>query len=503
MRFPILVSTLVSIFAGCGTDTYLIVTVDAPGAVHDVTKLEVSETDNPDSKVGALSFRGSKFPVTFSMSGLRRTGSVDLTINAFSNAGLVVGTGHGQAQLDTGHAMIHLDATDFVVNSDFTQDQFLTQESDAVGTQLAATPTGRWIAAFSSSCTSCDVFARRFDANGIALTSADADGTDAFRVTTMTDLRGTAAPAVATSRENSIVVWAFDDTNNGNGSGVACRGIDPQGSQTASEQHIAFENAASVDAAPLADGNFSLSWLAQLTPPEVHTMVVRPDCTTPSPNPIPVSAPAKGNIFHSAHIASNGNAVIYAWIVDGNVHFRVGDGQGTFSPESSIAAPSAEPFSQVRVAAMGTGFAVAVRTAATVSSMPGSIAIYRATEMGALVPDPIVITNQSGSNASTGQVGFGIATRNDGAVMLVWQQCDDGSSGACVNRLDVFGRLVRPDGNLAGTPFLIPTTTAGNQSEPSVAALDGAFVVAWNDASMTDPDTSSAAVRARIIYPSL
>jgi len=52
-----------------------------------------------------------------------------------------------------------------------------------------------------------------------------------------------------------------------------------------------------------------------------------------------------------------------------------------------------------------------------------------------------------------------------------------------------------------GEPFLIPTSTVGNQVNPSVVGLLDGFATAWNDASKTDPDVSGTAVRARVIYP--
>lgn len=50
-----------------------------------------------------------------------------------------------------------------------------------------------------------------------------------------------------------------------------------------------------------------------------------------------------------------------------------------------------------------------------------------------------------------------------------------------------------------GHEFLVNTTTASHQCEPAVTGLaDGRFVVAWTDASQTDGDTSSWAVRAQV-----
>ena len=47
--------------------------------------------------------------------------------------------------------------------------------------------------------------------------------------------------------------------------------------------------------------------------------------------------------------------------------------------------------------------------------------------------------------------------------------------------------------------FLINTTTANNQSEPTITALpDGRFVVVWRDDSFTGGDISGTAIRGQV-----
>src|SRR5262249_33785924 len=91
---------------------------------------------------------------------------------------------------------------------------------------------------------------------------------------------------------------------------------------------------------------------------------------------------------------------------------------------------------------------------------------------------------------------FGVTTRADGVVMVVWHVCE-AVAGTC----DVLGSVVRADGTAASEPFNLATTTQGDQFAPSVVAIPNAFVAAWDDASAADPDHSGVAVRARILYP--
>lgn len=499
MRSVFLISGL-AISAGCSSDSYLVVTVEAQPAIHEVAKLEVTRFGEDPPQVQTLALLNFKFPVTFSISGVGQSGTLDLGVKALSVDDVPLGAARSQLSLDASEATMVLEAADFVVNSDFEDDQFLTEENDSVGRQLTSTVLGDWTLAFNTTCSACDLFGRRYNAAGEPLFSSDADGPIAFRVTTRPSQRGSATPAIASSKLNSIIVWDFADLTDG-ASGVACRGLDERGSATAGQLVVSSETATGVDVAPLPDGNFAVTWLAQQLNSEVHMMTVRPDCTTPMAAPIIISTPERERP-RGAHVASNDTALLYGWILGASTRLRAGTADGMLLDGFQIDPPPGSTIEQVRLAPMGTGFAVALRVASINRAMPGSIILYRTNATGALLPGPpTLITDQSGSNTSTGRVGFGIATRGDGATLVVWHQCDDGSSAACSNRLDVYGRVVRADGTVVGEPFSIPTTTEGNQRNPSVTAIDGAFAVAWTDESMASPDTSGSAVRARLIYP--
>ena len=69
---------------------------------------------------------------------------------------------------------------------------------------------------------------------------------------------------------------------------------------------------------------------------------------------------------------------------------------------------------------------------------------------------------------------------------------------------DAFGDAVKAqifnaDGSKSGSDFLVNTTTASHQLQPTVTALpDGRFVAAWSDQSVTGGDLSGWAIRAQI-----
>ena len=80
----------------------------------------------------------------------------------------------------------------------------------------------------------------------------------------------------------------------------------------------------------------------------------------------------------------------------------------------------------------------------------------------------------------------------------MWHACGaNGDGQGC----GVFARVLRPSGAPVRDVFGLATTTISDQTNPSAAALPGAFAVAWGDTSAMAPDTAGSAVRARVIYP--
>ena len=141
-------------------------------------------------------------------------------------------------------------------------------------------------------------------------------------------------------------------------------------------------------------------------------------------------------------------------------------------------------------------FALAVRWGATSGMGPGKIELYLLSTTG-ILSAPLLVTDQSGSDFASNKA-FGLASRSDGTLMVVWHTCPEGP-GSC----DVFGSFVNPSFANASAPFVVPTNTASDQVNPSVAAHGDVFVTAWTDSSGVAPDTSGTAVRARITEPEL
>ncbi len=88
----------------------------------------------------------------------------------------------------------------------------------------------------------------------------------------------------------------------------------------------------------------------------------------------------------------------------------------------------------------------------------------------------------------------------NGRFVIVWS--DQSATGSDTSGSAIRAQVFNGDGTKAGDEFLVNTTSGGNQDEASVSALaDGRFVVSWTDASATGGDTSGDAIRGQIFDP--
>jgi hypothetical protein len=393
-----------------------------------------------------------------------------------------------------------LETTDFVVNTDYAEDQFPSNYYAAHGSQIAAAADGTWAVVYSDRCNfgvPCHMMARRFDSSGRALTSRVAASTNGFPVSNLlTDASST--PAVAIAGTTTAAVWDFADQQS-TLVGVSCRSLDAMGGALADERTLATDPGTDeVTIAPLSNSNFVATWSALITNRVVRSAIVKPDCTLLGGVATVSTVPGADRVAVAA--SGSPSKVMYAWWLNGDVHVRLADNVNAFSTADAVFLPktTTDAIEFVRVAPFGTGFAVLVRWISLASATgPGRIDLYRTNLAGAVLGAPILVTTRTGTDLESSEQ-FGVATRLDGVMMVVWHSCFNNGDGAGCG---VFGRAFRPDGSPLGDEFTIPTTTQGNQINPSVAALPDAFVVTWKDDSGQPPDVSGSAVRARIVYP--
>src|SRR5690606_26647572 len=158
---------------------------------------------------------------------------------------------------------VMLDSADFVVNALYANNQFLSNDFEAVGLQLAASGNGNWTTVFREDCNPCSVLARRFDATGKPVRSELAAGDTQFPVSTELTTSG-AIPAVASVNGTTLAVWDFFEPGGG-AQGIACRALNEQGAGNASQLTLSTDSADVVTIAPLTNGNFVVTWQTFMT----------------------------------------------------------------------------------------------------------------------------------------------------------------------------------------------------------------------------------------------
>ncbi len=486
--------------AACGSDdSYIIVTVNGRAAVHDATKLRVTLSNTGTMLTDELPLEQKPFPVTFSIAAPGRSGDLGIQVDALGPDGLLVGRGETTSSLAEPSASVMLETADFVINTDYADDQFPSDDFEAHGFQVAAATDGTWTAAYRDRCLApCNMFARRFDKTGRPVSTQLAAGTNGFPISTQLTA-ALATPAIATAGATTAEVWDFNDPV-GATSGVACRSINASGVGIPSQTTVATDASTDVvSIAPLSNGNFAVAW-SVITTGVIRAAIVKPDCSV-------LSAATTVSTTAGAHrgaVASTGQTqgtVMYAFVIDGGIRVRLANNTNTYASPTDIQflpKTANEVVESVRVAPLGTGFAILVRWAlATGSVGPGRIELYRTTNTGAVIGSSILVTTKSGSDFGSSEA-FGVATRSDGVLMVVWHSClTNGDGSGC----GVWGRAFRDNGTPVGAELVIPTTTTGDQTNPSVAALDDSFAVVWKDDSGTTPDIAGSAIRGRIIYP--
>lgn len=494
------------VLAACGGDPYVVVTVNARPAVTGADSLTVTLQNAGATRTDVLELDGRTFPVTFSVDPSGRSGTLGITVEADA-MGSAVGLGSSTIEVGDKKATVLVDTVDFVVNTDFSMDHFLSMNYEANGLQLATDSNGVWSAGFRDNCNgtdSCNVYGRRFNADGTPQSTVAADGTNQFLLTTDLTYEFTTA-AVATTGSTTLVVWDFQETvGSPPATGVACRALDGSGDPGQGQLQLGSDAATSVSIATLSNGTFAVAWEIGAPPTAaIRTVITQPDCTavgsvtTVSTTEGTTTGPA------TADVAANGSAVLYAWITDGNVYVRPASNTGPSGTADIklISATADYEASSVRLAPLGSGFGLVLRSVNPSGMGAGKIELFQLGATGSLAnPTAQLITDQSASDFASGQQATGVATRaSDGELLIVWHVCDgEGDPTSC----QVFGQQASSDGALVGGTFNLSTSPKAGQAAPSVTALpDGSFAAAWNDASDLAPVTSGYAVRARILYP--
>jgi hypothetical protein len=480
--------------SGCGGDGgAIVVTVTGRPATHDVAKLEVTLTHESMSQSQVFDLDGRALPVTFSVTTSGRSGPITIAARGLDAGDREVARGNTISDAGADSADLVLDPSDFVVNTEFAGGQFLNADFETTGFQIAATTSGLVTIGFRDDCpvTACNQFGRRFDANGIAVSTDLGAGTNQFRWNEI-DGMGVAHLGMTTALDGATLV--FWDTP----TGVSCRAMSLQNQASSPEVEISTETSADVvSAVGLADGNVGVTW-ASIEAPSTRVIrgaVVTPTCTVRTAA-FTIAGPVT-TIAHRPAIAANAQTSVVAWIDGNEARYRIGTPAGVFLPSGSgqtggtlIPGDVDVSIDFVRVIASAGGYAVIYRTFESAQPEDRIFLRRMASTGGSIGVDTVVGTLALGFNSPA------LAARADGAILVVWEDCSDTDGSSC----GIIARLVRPSGVPVGDPFVVNTTTRADQTDPSVAAFGDVFVVAYSDSSTDPPDIDETGVRARFLY---
>ena len=140
--------------------------------MHGVDTLRVSLTNGGTTSSDDLAFANASFPATFSIDASGHSGDLDIAIDALDTTMTLVGHGEIDATVGATAAALTLDSADFVVNTDFAGDQFLSNDYEANGLPARGdldrnwTAASRWLRRQHDCPSPCNMYARRFDATG-------------------------------------------------------------------------------------------------------------------------------------------------------------------------------------------------------------------------------------------------------------------------------------------------------------------------------------------------
>ncbi|HUH03109.1 MAG TPA: hypothetical protein VML75_14030 [Kofleriaceae bacterium] len=507
---PLLLASVVALSA-CGGDevTVVVVTVQARPSVEAFDELHITASNGAASIQTTFSVSGRDLPLSFSITPEGRDGVLVVDARGEDAQGILRGIGRAQTTIATGARVdleLQLDPADFVVNSSIAGNQRLTFVNEGAGRQLAAGPDGSLLAGFVNDCATlgrCDIFARRFDADGRPLTNGISMDSGEF-IANLSDEIGDVT-AVAVGPTGMYLAWeTFTDVR-----GVA---LDANGAHLGFAETVlsnSDEFPGSTSLATLGSGDYLAVWGQGFTG-EIRGRLIGAD-GVPRTNPVtndaldfPIStiASSDGRV-PSVAPTGTGQGFVAAWRTASDVRGRFFDSTGAPLSASEVSLANYASGARVfgpQVAWSGGAAMVAwgVRDASTPGLERGAFALQSFDPPNGAAAGPVAYLSQSTPDISSVP---DIAALPNGLVGVAWHNCtSDGDGSGC----GVFFQLVRPTGLPIGEPTIVNTTTLNDQVGPSIAAVGaGSFAIVWTDGSQTEPDTSQTAIRGRLIYPDL
>lgn len=504
--------------SGTGCDgepaTVVLVTVDARPTVQTANALDVVVSHEGDTERALFFLDSTAYPVTFTVTPTGRQGDMRLEVSAvqeLESERIVRARGTATVAIEPGQrsdVRVMLEPDDFVVNSTVAGDQLTTlMPGGHGGRNIATAADGSFLVGFASECDpGCDVRARWFGADARPGRIGDAPDSGDFLVAQA----GDADPAVstATHQDRMALAWvAARSTPPGTeirAAVLTASGVIADDLPVATGDLVAPVGPAQI--AFLGSGELLVTWLQGGGDPMVRGRLLDSD-GVPAINPVTgddgafdIGAAAPG-AAPAVAATGQGRGFVTTWSDGGNLLARFFGPDGVPRSDGPIELTGYAGGVVEGGRVTWDGRAAVVTWSAAVAEDPtlaqGALLVGRFLPPdGTPQGEPVVLVADTAGNTGVPDV----AVHADGTMAAVWHGCGAAGDGAGCG---VFMQLVDPAGALAGAPFVVATTTAGDQEDPAVAATGEAFVVVWTDRSAASPDPLGSAVRARVVYPSV
>jgi hypothetical protein len=484
--------------AGCST-TVVEVSVEVRAGIAGLTQLEAIARNDGDIATATFDIADRGFPVTFTVTPEGRSGEIEIELRARDATGVIRAGALATAAINDGGSVslaLRLDPADFLVNTVTAGSQRPVFRPGRNGRQIAAV-AGGFAVAFENDCqdpATCDVFVRRFDANGQpveltgGITEEIAANVGDYNLVSVPGLAGLAGGELA-------VTWELSDA-------VMLAVLGPDGgtilADTEIDDPVAIDDPVDPAVSPLSGGNAAVSWYQErdgtAVPPLPagiwHAVYQREANTLGAPVLIQDAVDSETPAL--AELGNGELGVLFAQGTDLRLSVGgAGEGPRTVPTLRSyeggqVRSPSVVAAGDDRVTATWTLRQPGEADFDPAGLMIGTFGIDGSVSAERLLVGPV----PGGSDAA------GLAVDGDGRVAAVWHNCGGrGDGDGCGIFLQVFSPELEP----LAPPHRVNTTTADDQLAPSVAAIDGGFAVVWTDLSGEPPDSDSA-VRARPVY---
>ncbi len=372
---------------------------------------------------------------------------------------------------------------DFVVNSTTVQDQF--------NPSITALADGRLVVTWYSNegpGTGYDIRARIYNADGTAA------GNDF--VVSSTILQSQVDPNITALADGRLVVTWYSYDNGANYD-IRARIYNADGSASGNDfvvNSTAVQHQYDPNITALADGRFVMTWDStdNGANSDIRARIYNADGSAAGNDFVVNSTIAQNQFIPSITALADGRLVVTWYSNEGaatsnDIRARIYNADGSAAGNDFVVnSTTVQDQYSPSITALADGrFVMTWYSNDNGANYDIRARIYNAD--GSAAGNDFVVNSTTVQDQSRP----GITALADGRFVMTWQSNDNGTNS------DIRARIYNADGSASGNDFIVNSTTANNQYNPSITALaDGRLVVTWdsNEGAATGNDIRSAII---------